>query len=279
MNDTASITIIASKRCNNNCRICARSHLHIEEAGLNKIEDQLRSIRAANRTEVILTGGEVTLHKDIFEILELAKSLGFSKISVQTNGRLFADKDFAKRAAAMGDFLDVFLSIHGHTAAIHEEITGVRGSFAETLLGISHLVSLNVPVRTNTVICQPNYQYLEMIADFLIAEGVKNPQFGFIHPTGEALKNEATMIPDIEVAAPFIKKALSRNENGVTVLTEAVPFCLLDNQFIYAAENISISDYAKIKGKECSDCLHYSACPGIWKSYFSLRNFVFRPVK
>ncbi len=238
--------------------------------GSNEVKKTISLLRESGCRNMILTGGEPTLRDDLPEIIDHCKKIGFLKIHIQTNGRRFLDPEFAKVVASC-DIVDIFLSIHGHTADIHEAVTGVKGSFDETMKGIDNLVTLNCPPRTNTVICGPNHRSLDKTAKALIAKGVKEIQFSFVHPKGEALRNPE-MVPDITEAMPSLAKALDLNDDRVKVLSEAVPFCLLGEHHVHAAErrlpeSYREDDFSKRRGEACTDCSFLKLCPGIWESY------------
>ncbi len=238
--------------------------------GSAEVKKAISSLRESGCRNMILTGGEPTLREDLEEIIDHCKEIGFLKVHIQTNGRRFSDPEFAKMVASC-DIVDIFLSIHGHTAEIHEAVTGIKGSFKETMKGIDNLVALNRPPRTNTVICGPNHRSLERTAEALIAKGVKEIQFSFVHPRGEALRNP-DMVPDITEAIPSLIKALDLNDDRVKVLSEAVPFCLLGEHHVHAAErrlpeSYREDDFSKRRGDACTDCSFLKVCPGIWESY------------
>ncbi len=273
--------LISSKKCNNSCRICARSQEDIHEMGIAEIESRLKSLKKEGYNNIILTGGEPTLRKDFLKIIEMFGKEGFSRLHIQTNGRKFSDFSFAKKAVSENrNIIDIFLSIHGHNADLHEKITGTKGSFIETETGIENLLSLKLPVRTNTVVTKINYRFLDEIAEFLIAKGVRTIQFSFVHPRGEALTNQLEMVPKIEDTISFLRKALNRNSDDIKIFTEAFPFCLLGENHVLAAERVlphdyRATDFSKIKGIECKKCCFDRICPGIWKSYYSLKGFKF----
>ncbi len=231
------VNLISSKECNNRCKICARSDEEIKEMSIDEVEKNLVSLRERGCRNIILTGGEPTLRKDLFEVIDLCKKLDFERLYIQTNGRRFSKSEFVKRIAS-NDMVDIFLSIHGHKPDIHEEVSGVKGSFKETMKGIDNLVTFGLSLRTNTVICKPNHQFLDEVANLLIKKGVKTIQFSFVHPRGEALHNKSSMVPEIEESISSLKKALDRNTDDIKVLVEAVPFCLLGDHHIHATERI-----------------------------------------
>lgn len=274
--------LISNKQCNNRCLLCARSDADLEEMDIERIEDKLRSMKADGFNKIILTGGEPTLRKDLFDIISLSKKIGFLRLDIQTNGRRFSDIEFAKKIVCGNEsFIDIFLSIPGHTNNIHESITNTIGSFDETSKGIDNLISLGASVTTNTVINKLNFHFLKDIALFLKEKGVRIIQFSFIHPKGSALNNQDLLIPDIHEVIPFVHEALALNSGGTRILIEAIPFCLLGDDHVFATENLvpksyGMAAYAKIKGSECQRCFHDPVCPGIWENYYSSKGFEFK---
>ena len=264
------VNIISSKECNNDCLICARAKEEIKEMSVLDMKKQLKDLSKNGCKEIILTGGEPTLMNDFLSIIEVCAGFGFSPIHIQTNGRRFSDINFAKKVSSF-PIIDIFLSIHGDNADIHEKITNSKGSFDQSISGIENLISLGANIRTNTVITKPNAKILDQIARFLIKKGVLTLQFSLLHPKGRVDENPE-MIPSLKEMIPSLEKALSYNSEKVKVFFEAIPFCLLKSNYNYAAEWLLPKSYRevefdKMKGDLCSDCKFYEICPGIWKSY------------
>ena len=62
----------------------------------------LQRARRQGAQHLWLSGGEPTLRRDFLTTLRAAKTLGYQRIKVQSNGLLFAYPDFAAKAGAMG---------------------------------------------------------------------------------------------------------------------------------------------------------------------------------
>jgi len=233
--------------------------------------------------DVIFTGGEVTLRKDIFEIIRDAKAIGY-QVHIQTNGRMLAYKDFCNDLIKAG--ADIFLiSIHGHTSKLHDSLTMAEGSFEQTVMGIRNILYAGKSMATNTVITQDNYRYLPDIAKLLVSLGVAKYQFAFPHILGRALENVDSVVPRKSAIAKFIKKGLDVGLRYNRVArVEAVPFCFLkgyercvSEQYISDTEVYDINEIksfmqwktreGKVKSSVCQACKESSRCEGPWREY------------
>ena len=67
---------------------------------------------------------------DIAELVNYARTTGFQKVSITTNGRMFSYPKFADLMLKAG-LTGVSVSLHGPTAEIHESLTMVPGSFEQ----------------------------------------------------------------------------------------------------------------------------------------------------
>ena len=286
--------------CNNRCRHCVQGDKREKYGNKSsqQIKNELKTAVEDGCEGVVFTGGEPTLHKHFLELVKYAKDLGFRLIQVQTNGRMFAYRDFCLRTIRAGAN-DFCLAIHGHTDSIHDYLTSVKGSFRQTIQGIKNLKSLNTRVASNIVISKANYRYLPEIAKLLVAFGVDQFQFAFPHPAGRAADNFSTIVPCMKKIMSYVKNGL---EIGIKadkrVMTEAIPYCLMDGYQDFVAEknipdtevfevDYKIDSYTKyrrnegkMKGPECKRCKYYSVCEGPWREYpeaFGWGEFV--PVK
>lgn len=272
--------------CNNNCRFCVQAHNKLK--GNRSIEEIKKDLEGSRKDcdGVVLTGGEVSIRKDFFEIVSYAKELGFSTIQVQTNGRMFCSMEFTRKAVEKG-VTEVSPALHGHCAPQHDYLTRSEGSFKETVRGIINLKKLGIPVIMNTVVVKPNYRELPELANLLVKLDVDQFQFAFVHALGNAMKNLESMVPNVSLAAPYIHKALQIGiDSGKIVMAEAMPYCVMKGYESYVAEKVipytvirgvkeqNTDDYSeqrvtkgKRKAEKCRFCIHDRYCEGPWKEY------------
>jgi MoaA/NifB/PqqE/SkfB family radical SAM enzyme len=278
--------IKVSFSCNNHCLFCVQGKKR-EEIKDKTYQEIKREMRQAIKDcqSIVLTGGEPTIRPDFLEIVMYAKKLGFGTIQIQTNGRMFAYREFCEKTIKAG--ANQFSpALHGHIAELHDYLTAAKGSFEQTTRGIRNLKKLGQQVVANTVVTKSNYRHLPEIAKLLNNLGVDQYQFAFVHPTGSAFSNFESIVPRMTLIEPYIKKGLDIGiENKKTVMTEAIPYCFMRGYEKYIAEKIipdtKIFDYQKIiedftekrrtegktKGPNCQNCFYNEICEGPWREY------------
>jgi len=287
-------------RCNNYCLFCAAGDKRMIYADLppDSIRDALAAA-AGERDSVLFTGGEPTMRDDLAGLVRFAReSCGYKNVIIQTNGRRFAYRDYAVSIADAGA-RQFMVSIHGHTGALHDFLTGQKDSFAETVIGIKNLLALGLTVATNTVITKSNYRNLPDIARMLCSLGVGQMQFAFPHIDGNAKANASRVAPPMTLAVPYLFRALDIAAASKRVaLTEGFPLCMIPGREQNAVESLhkkikvideggSIDDFdghratrLKTKGPACPPCRHFKLCEGPWADYPELFGWKeFKPVK
>lgn len=289
--------------CNNHCVFCVQGdkRYRYDDKSTERVKEILDEARPKHDMAVF-TGGEVTIRDDLPELIAYAREIGFEVVQIQTNGRRFAYKNYCKTVIEAGAN-DFGLALHGSNAEIHDELTRSKGSFEQTTQGIKNLVSLDQHVGINCVITKPAYKKFPNLADLLIDLGVDQYQFAFIH-INEIIKNDPELIekivPKKSDVMPYIKRGLQKGiDAGLTVMTEAIPFCFMEGYEEYIAENgkipggdvydadFSIEDYeeyrkneGKAKAEKCKNCKYYKICEGPWKEYPEIFGWdEFKPVE
>lgn len=287
-------------QCNNRCVFCAQGNKRSQYKlkNLEQIRKELLESARNGCDEVVFTGGEPTINPHIIEAASEARKIGYKRIQLQSNGRMFSYLDFVKRAVVAG-VNEFSPALHGHTAELHDRLTQAPGSFNQTVQGIKNLRSLDQYVLTNTVVTSENYKHLPDIARLLVELDVNQYQFAFVHLTGSAFENREWLTPRKKEIMPYIKKGIDIGASaGKKVMTEAIPYCLMDGYEGYVAEEIipkskvvdadyTVEDYAhyrknlgKVRHEKCKECKYYSICEGPWKEYPDLYGWdEFKPVK
>ena len=151
-------------RCNLACRMCYVRH-PVSDAARREKElsaDQwlelARQAKASGMVFLLLTGGEVFLRPDFFEIYTPLTRLGFI-LTLFTNGTLITESIAAQLAEAPPSRTEI--TLYGATAETYEAVTGVPGSYARCCAGIEALVKRRVPLGLKTTLTQQNVGELE----------------------------------------------------------------------------------------------------------------------
>jgi MoaA/NifB/PqqE/SkfB family radical SAM enzyme len=153
-------------RCNLKCRHC---YINKKQHGKNTlpietINTWLRAFASKNKeANVIFLGGEPTLHPDLPEAVFKAKSLGYSSITIDTNGYLFHDI----LSKVSPDVIDYFsFSLDGATRKTNDMIRG-KGSFDTCIQGIKNAVQQGFGTSLIYTVSTINIHELDKIAPLL----------------------------------------------------------------------------------------------------------------
>jgi radical SAM protein with 4Fe4S-binding SPASM domain len=140
-------------RCNERCVHCYLDHEDHGEMTTAEIKDVLDQLAAAGVFFLTLSGGEIFMRRDLFEIVEHARKLMFS-VKLKTNAVMIRPAK-AKRIAQLG-VESVQVSVYSHRADVHDEITKLPGSLKRTLEGIRLLKECGVKVSVANVLMKQN---------------------------------------------------------------------------------------------------------------------------
>lgn len=135
----SSITFDITDRCSLRCRTCLKwvprgtrqeLDIHSWEKIICSLKEWLGNYR------VCISGGELFLRDDIFEIISFARKRGIYVTAV-TNG-YHIDASIAKKIFASG-LNGIGITLNGITPATHDFTRGVKGSYEKTLRAIALL--------------------------------------------------------------------------------------------------------------------------------------------
>jgi molybdenum cofactor biosynthesis enzyme MoaA len=168
-----------TKRCNNRCLFCHDAYRH--DGGVidpEEIRAQIRAGRERGATRLILSGGEPTIHPAFLDFVALGRAAGYTWVQTITNGRMFSYEKFVRRAIDAG-LCEATVSLHGHTAELHDRLVGVGGAFAQALKGLRNLLRAGLVVSVDVVVNQLNVGVLPDLLRFYLALGVR--EFDLLH--------------------------------------------------------------------------------------------------
>jgi radical SAM protein with 4Fe4S-binding SPASM domain len=142
-------------RCNERCVHCYLDHDDHGEMTTAEIKRLLDEMADAGVFILTLSGGEIFLRKDFFEILEHARRLTFC-VKLKTNGILIREREAARiRDLAVES---VQISIYSHRPEVHDAITLVPGSLRRSLEAIRFLKSQGLRVIIGNALMVQNMQ-------------------------------------------------------------------------------------------------------------------------
>lgn len=140
----------------------------MESLGLEEIGRVLAELAQLGSMHLIITGGEPLVRKDIFEILEEARNLGFG-ITLYSNGHAIT-KPVAHRLSGLVGSVE--LSILAGSAEQHDRLSKVRGSYERTWSAVQSLIDEGVHVCIKTPVLRPALPTLDLIERKAITLGI-----------------------------------------------------------------------------------------------------------
>jgi radical SAM protein with 4Fe4S-binding SPASM domain len=168
-------TFELTERCNLACRMCyvcqspGDAALRAGELSAERWLELARDAVENGMVFLLLTGGEVFLRPDFFEIYTPLTRLGLI-LTLFTNGTLIAESIAARLAEAPPSRTEI--TIYGATAATYEAVTGVPGSYARCCAGIAALLKHRVPLGLKSTLTRRNVGELEAMRQMAHAWGL-----------------------------------------------------------------------------------------------------------
>ena len=232
---TSKVDINLGYGCNCKCPFCYYYDSVITNANLNTLtteqaKQQLRRARRLGIKEIEFTGGEVTLRKDLVELVQFCKfELGFKLVSIITNGMALAKREYTNRLVAAG-VDDVLFSLHGHNSEIHDQLTVTPGSFEKIIRAMEICSEMGVRVRTNTVVCKPNLAHLSDLLELCINKNVDNISLVMFNPIIQRTNvssQEGLYVNYAEAGREMVKAFDKHKARLPHTNVRYIPFCFL----------------------------------------------------
>jgi radical SAM protein with 4Fe4S-binding SPASM domain len=142
-------------RCNERCVHCYLDHDDHGEMNTAEIKDLLDQMAEAGVFFLTLSGGEILMRRDFFEIAQHARSLMFC-LKLKTNA-VMIHKAEADRIKALAPE-SVQISVYSHRPEVHDAISKLPGSFKRSLAGARLLAERGVKVIFANVLMRNNFQ-------------------------------------------------------------------------------------------------------------------------
>jgi MoaA/NifB/PqqE/SkfB family radical SAM enzyme len=246
----------------------------------------LEETRARGCTTLSFTGGEPTVHPRFAELCRRGKALGFEAITINTNGIQFKRRAWTEEVLAAG-LSSVDVSVHGHTAALHDALVERPGAFEALSRGMAHLRELapryGTTLGATTVVTALNAKHLEEIARTLVEMGFQALRFKHCFEGAEGADKD--LVGLYQDALGPLKAALAyAHTRGIGAQTTHFPLCLLGPEAVFAGDladervlsvdhkhEVLVQGRASLHRREpsgpCTRCLLASQCTQIDARY------------
>ncbi|QTA83758.1 Radical SAM domain-containing protein [Desulfonema limicola] len=281
-------------KCNNQCTGCGNVFLKdisplLSVAQWKKI---LKKI-APHAANLRLSGGEPTLYPQFKAILDAVASLGIS-ITIFTNGRWQNPDDIIELLNNLPQDKGLLISLHGAIPEIHDNFTGIRGSFNETVKNIKLSLSAGLKVATSTIITSENYNRISDIIKFTEKMEIERAFFARYLPVkNNKIIPAKTQLAEAVNVVEYQRKNGAKAEFSVCIprcftssssegCLSGVTYCVIDpwgnvrpcthsplitgNLLEQSIEEIwhgkEMQDWRNMIPDQCHECIEFSQCHG-----------------
>jgi uncharacterized radical SAM superfamily Fe-S cluster-containing enzyme len=222
---TCFALVEVTNRCNLRCPVCYASanEATAEEPSLAELEDRFRFILSSEKDPptLQLTGGEPTVRPDFPEIVKTARKLGFTDITLSTNGVTLAkDSTLAVRLAKAG-LSEVTLQFDGVSDDVYVRIRGIP-LLREKIAAIKNLqtAGLNIAVAA-TLLPGINTAQIGDIIRFAKQENLDGVNFSPMTYVGRYPDDGFN--PENRLTIPDVLREIEAQTEGKLKVSDFVP--------------------------------------------------------
>ncbi len=272
--------------CNYRCSFChAETKKQIKDIAIKALYLKILLLKKKWVHTILLSGGESTLEKHFFQIVDFITKHWLS-FGIVTNGSTIYQKDFLARLNGLG-IKNIYLSIHGHKE-VHNDLVGDPNSFEKVMSIIADLRDNypHIKLFLNYVVVKQN---VESIGDTVSAlKELEYPwlpiKFSFLEPEWAGDNKDLMISP--RYAAEKIRSVIQNNSSPyLKTYWDGFPLChfadMLDKRADLQTESIFhiteiyehrifSTDYGKRSYATSCDtaCSLRAKCYGIFSKYY-----------
>lgn len=268
-------------RCNQRCSFCWQGR-DWPDAPDELYRAWLKEFAKAGIEALTLTGGEPSLHPLLVELVARASKEHGMNVWVQTNAmrmRHAPFRDLLREAGLVG----IHVSYHSATAAISDQMTGVRGGHARSVEGVLGCLGDDIAVSFNCVVERANAAGLEAHAVDIVERFVRPFKEGLVHSVDYSFPSHyhsdevwrASVVPLDEVAAPLVAAVRCLNAAGVRAELFSdcgFPTCVVRDAVdlipsFESRELYGMDQEGRVWVEACDGCALKAECLGLRREY------------
>ncbi len=254
--DSSNLFFHILTKCNLSCTHC---YINPKQHGTKTLDiDTIKQWLSifkdkAAKTNLVILGGEPTLHPDLDKVIKEASCLEFKSITIDTNGYLFHNI-LDKISSDDIDFLS--FSLDGATPDTNDIIRG-KGSYDAVMKGIKQARGKNFSCSMIYTVSDKNIHEIEQMPDLVKSLGIKRFFIQVIGLRGKSSKTETQVTRDIwKSIIPEVAGKIA--EQGIIV---TYPKVFLDkNESFQCAGNVADNYFVFPNGRvyQCPICEDFS---------------------
>jgi AdoMet-dependent heme synthase len=178
------------------CRASAQPDRDPFELSTDEGKHLIDQIAALKVPVFVLTGGDPIKRPDLFDLIDHARSVGV-RVSLTPSATPLLTKDIVIRLKEAG-LARLAVSMDGASAATHDAVRGMSGSFARTLDAVRWANEIGLPVQINTTFSRRNIDEIDEIVALLESLKITLWSVFFLVPTGRGKLNDLLSAEEFE---------------------------------------------------------------------------------
>ena len=203
-----------TRLCDLHCRGCpsgAGDRRDPNELTTYEAYKTIDEIAALKPREVTITGGDPLEREDVYQVIDYARRRGLDPALMLTPSAAMTMEALEKLEA--NGLTTVVFAVDGSTAAIHESLHGVRGTFGATLRTMRWAECTGLRIEVNTLVTRRNAHDLDAIAALIRPFQAVRWNVHFLVPVGasrllevitaEEVEHVFAKLDEIRASAPF----------------------------------------------------------------------------
>lgn len=292
-----------SYKCNCNCFFCASDKTNVtkDENEVTLEEAKKFILESPIKQDLIISGGEPTIHRDFLEIVRFAKQ-NFEHVSLMSNGIKFADMDFLKATIDAG--VDrISIPFYSSVDSELNHMVGNPNAYANVMRGISNINELLTlrpfDVQIKLLLAKFTYKSNPISIDFIASHfgNLKNVSlFGF-HISEKALQHADDCIINYNESRLYNDLSIEKMQKyGFDYHVCEIPLCafsekiigvlLKSKRIVYTGDTYLKRPDSQTKvvsssfflPEECSACALIDLCPKVLKKNASSFDHGLKPL-
>lgn len=223
--------LTTNRTCNNHCTWCyAKNTLDSKNImGIDETKLMVDALAERNVKNIILIGGEPTIYPHLVELVEYIHKKGL-RVSMATNGRRFADLEFAGKVLSAGiDGIDI--SLKGISEKEYFFNTLSYG-LEEMIKGYNNLKSLHFNPSMSYVLVNDDEEYFDKLISFIEENNISPFSFQFVKPIIGGETSDAEF--DLKKMGKFVEVIYNKlSKTSINYCIEvSFPLCLINQDIL-----------------------------------------------
>jgi MoaA/NifB/PqqE/SkfB family radical SAM enzyme len=267
--------VLTNETCNQNCSFCHARRPREERGFVTRARDRISEAAA---DEIVLTGGEPTMRRDLAALIAHARASGAARVALETNAALI-DGPMARAFREAG--LDRALVHLPRFGPELDELTRDPGGFEATLRGARALADAGVSIEASAPVVRSTARFVAELPAAVAAHGFAALELG----VPAASPDPSELLGLAEAAAIVARAEANARTVGLVLrvsMDAPLPPCTFERParvahlFSLTPGGRDREGFRRLDG--CDECVASDRCPGFPVAALARERLRARPI-